>query len=52
MTRIVGAESRLSVHNATEVVGMSEAPADALRKKKDSSMRVAINLVQAGEAQA
>ncbi len=38
--------------NASEVVGMDEAPALALRNKKDSSMRVAINLVKAGEADA
>jgi glycerol-3-phosphate acyltransferase PlsX len=50
--RIVGDESRLTICNATEVVGMSEAPADALRKKKDSSMRVAINLVKEGVAEA
>ena len=31
---------------------MSEAPAEALRKKKDSSMRVAINLVKEGAADA
>ena len=37
---------------ATEVVDMDEPPADALRRKKDSSMRVAINLVHRGEAQA
>ncbi len=52
VTRIVGNQSRLSLRNATEVVAMSEAPADALRKKKDSSMRVAINLVKDGTAQA
>ena len=52
VTRIVGNQSRLSLQNATEVVAMSEAPADALRKKKDSSMRVAINLVKEGNAQA
>jgi glycerol-3-phosphate acyltransferase PlsX len=52
VTRIVGGESRLSIRNASEVVGMSEAPADALRRKKDSSMRVAINLVKEGEAEA
>jgi glycerol-3-phosphate acyltransferase PlsX len=51
-TRIAGQEQRLEIHNATEVVGMSESPADALRKKKDSSMRVAINLVKDGTAQA
>ena len=52
VTRIVGSEKRLSIRNSTEVVGMSEAPADALRKKKDSSMRVAINLVKDGTAAA
>lgn len=52
VTRIVGSEKRLRIKNSTEVVGMSEAPADALRKKKDSSMRVAINLVKAGVAAA
>jgi glycerol-3-phosphate acyltransferase PlsX len=31
---------------------MSESPADALRKKKDSSMRVAIDLVKEGAVQA
>ncbi|MDQ3185753.1 MAG: phosphate acyltransferase, partial [Pseudomonadota bacterium] len=43
---------RLRVHAASEVVGMDEAPALALRGKKNSSMRVAINLVKSGEAQA
>ncbi len=43
---------RISVHAATEVVDMDEPPADALRKKKDSSMRVAINLVKDGTANA
>ncbi len=52
VTRIVGSEKRLRIKNSTEVVGMSEAPADALRKKKDSSMRVAINLVKEGVAAA
>ncbi|GMR17231.1 MAG: phosphate acyltransferase PlsX [Gammaproteobacteria bacterium] len=52
VTRIIGSNERLTVHNATQVVGMSEAPVDALRKKKDSSMRVAINLVKDGTAQA
>jgi len=41
---------RVRVHDAREVVAMDEAPADAMRKKKDSSMRVAINLVKEGEA--
>ena len=43
---------RVLVREATQVVGMDEKPQDALRKKKDSSMRVAIDLVKAGEANA
>src|SRR5687767_5143589 len=43
---------RLRVHAATEVVAMDEPPALALRSKKDSSMRVAVNLVKSGEAHA
>jgi glycerol-3-phosphate acyltransferase PlsX len=50
--RGAAARARLRVHPATEVVGMDEPPAQALRYKKDSSMRVAINLVKAGEAHA
>jgi glycerol-3-phosphate acyltransferase PlsX len=46
------AKDRLSIHAATEVVEMHEPPADALRRKKDSSMRVAINLVKDEVAQA
>jgi len=42
----------LRIHPATEVVGMDEQPQSALRGKKDSSMRVSINLVKSGEAQA
>jgi glycerol-3-phosphate acyltransferase PlsX len=43
---------RLRIHPASEVVGMDESPALALRGKKNSSMRVALNLVKSGEAQA
>ncbi len=64
---VVGAEDKVSaalkkhgvltskqftVVNATEVVNMDELPSHALRNKKDSSMRVAINLVKEGHAQA
>lgn len=53
LQRLNGAEDdRLKVYHASEVVGMDEPPAQALRSKKDSSMRVAINLVKTGEAQA
>lgn len=44
--------SRLVIVHASEKVTMDELPSHALRNKKDSSMRVAINLVKQGEAQA
>ncbi len=44
--------ARIQVVHATEVVLMNESPAIALRKKKDSSMRVAINLVKSNEVDA
>ena len=47
-----GKNPRVRVHAASEVVAMDEPPAQALRSKKDSSMRVAINLVKNGEAHA
>lgn len=43
---------RLSIKNATEVVTMDDPLEVALRRKKDSSMRVAINLVKDGHAHA
>ncbi len=43
---------RLIVHHASECVAMDESPSHALRTKKDSSMRVAINLVKEGQAAA
>ncbi|MHB1292192.1 MAG: phosphate acyltransferase PlsX, partial [Sulfuricella sp.] len=43
---------RLRIHHASEVVTMDDPPALSLRNKKDSSMRVAINLVKTGEANA
>jgi len=43
---------RVDVCPASQTVGMDEPPAQALRNKKDSSMRVAINLVRSGDAQA
>lgn len=45
-------DSRLSIHHASQVVAMDEAPSSALRNKKDSSMRVAIDLVKQGKANA
>ena len=43
--------SRVQIQDAREVVGMDESPALAMRNKKDSSMRIAINLVKDGSAQ-
>ena len=43
---------RLALQDASQVVAMDERPQDALRKKKDSSMRVAIDLVKSGAADA
>jgi len=43
---------RLQLREAIEEVAMNERPQDALRKKKKSSMRIAIDSVKAGEAQA
>lgn len=47
-----GADGRLLIHHASEIVGMDESPSRALRFKKDSSMRVAIDLVKNGSAHA
>ena len=50
---VAGADpERCRVVEASEVVGMDEKPQEAVRRKKDSSMRVAINLVKQGEAAA
>lgn len=46
------ARERLRVHHASQRVEMGEPPGVALRTKKDSSMRVAIDLVKHGEAAA
>jgi glycerol-3-phosphate acyltransferase PlsX len=42
----------LEVHHASEVVGMDDSASDAVRKKKDSSIRVAFDLVKNGQADA
>ncbi|MBK5011257.1 phosphate acyltransferase PlsX [Pseudomonas sp. S60] len=43
---------RLQIAPASEVVGMDERPSQVLRGKPDSSMRVALELVRDGKAQA
>jgi len=53
LSALGAAESdQLQIHHASEVVEMDESPSKALRGKKDSSMRVAINLVKDGLADA
>lgn len=44
--------SRLKIHHASQKVAMDESPSSAMRNKKDSSMRVALNLVKEGAADA
>ncbi|CAN5190628.1 phosphate acyltransferase PlsX [soil metagenome] len=41
---------RVAIEAAAQVVAMDEHPREALRRKKQSSMRIAINLVRAGRA--
>lgn len=43
---------RLIIHHASEVVAMDELPSSALRNKKDSSMRVAIDLIKENKVEA
>lgn len=43
-------KDRISIQHASQVVEMDEPPQKALKNKKDSSMRVAINLVKEGKA--
>jgi glycerol-3-phosphate acyltransferase PlsX len=42
--------SRISIHHASEVITMDDRPLNALKRKKDSSMVRAIELVKAREA--
>jgi len=42
----------ITIHHAGEVVGMHDSASDAVRKKKDSSIRVAFELVKSGAAHA
>jgi phosphate acyltransferase len=50
--RLGCSDSRLSIRHASQVVEMHESPAAVARKKRDSSIWVATELVKAGEAQA
>ena len=46
----VGLGPRVSIHHASEVITMDDKPLNALKRKKDSSMVRAIELVKAGQA--
>ena len=48
----LGASSGLEIRHASQVVGMGESPSQALRRKRDSSLRIAAELVRDGEASA
>ncbi|MFP4146648.1 MAG: phosphate acyltransferase PlsX [Halorhodospira sp.] len=45
-----GDHHRLSIRHCSQVVAMDEPPSQALRNKRDSSMRIALEMVKAGEA--
>lgn len=47
-----GAIAKITIVHASEVVGMDESPMDSIRRKKDSSISVALNLVKTGEVDA
>ena len=47
-----GANHNISIVHASEVVAMDESPTQAIRKKKDSSLRVCFDLVKNGAADA
>ena len=51
LTRL-GASSSVEIRHASQVVGMGESPSQALRRKRDSSLRIAAELVRDGEASA
>ena len=51
LSALPGAEhERIEIVDASEVVGMDEAATTPIRKKRDSSIRVACNLVREGKA--
>ncbi len=52
ISRYKGSSAALGIQEASEVVEMDESPSTALRRKKDSSIRVGIDLVKRGEASA
>ncbi len=47
-----GSSLPIEIHHASQVVGMDESPAESLRRKKDSTIKVAFDLVKSGKASA
>ncbi len=52
LDQVKGKKTSLEICHASQTVGMQELPASIARKKRDSSIWVATNLVKTGEAQA
>ena len=52
LARHSGVSDKIRVVHASESIGMDEAPAHAIRRKKDSSIGKAVDLVKQGEADA
>ena len=52
IARVGAGTLSLEVRHASQVVGMAESPSQALRRKRDSSLRVAAELVRDGKAAA
>src|ERR1700730_3684861 len=52
IVRLKAQELPISIRHATQVVGMAEPPSHALRRKRDSSLRVAAELCKSGECDA
>ena len=52
LDRVRCADPRVTIHHASQTVDMHESPAQVARKKRDSSIWVATDLVKTGEAQA
>ena len=52
MDRLGGRALGVEIRHASQVVGMAESPSQALRRKRDSSLRVAAELVRDGHASA
>ena len=52
LDRVRCTDPRLTIHHAPQTMGMHESPSQVARKKRNSSIWIATNLVKTGEAQA